>query len=42
MEKGAKYNPYIKKTNFENLMLFDKEFALIINRLLQWIVPKSK
>ena len=42
MEKGAKYNPYIKKTNFENLALFDKEFALIINRLLQWIVPKNK
>jgi hypothetical protein len=42
MEKGAKYNPYTKKSNFENLTLFDREFAKIINKLLQWIVPKNK
>ena len=41
-KKGQNTTHILKKTNFENLVLFDKEFALIINRLLQWIVPKNK
>ena len=41
MEKGGKYNPYTVKSNSENLMLFDKEFASVINNMLRW-TPKQK
>ena len=42
MEKGGKYNPYTIKSNSENLALFDKEFAAILNNMLRWIIPKQR